>query len=112
MEKRAWIEPEQPSISIQRQCELIGLSRSSYYYRLQGESPENLMLMRKIDEEFTRHPFYGVERMTAYLGRQGDKVNPKRVRRLMRLMGLEAIYPKPRLSQAQPEHRVYPYLLR
>jgi putative transposase len=68
--------------------------------------------MRKIDEEFTRHPFYGVKRMTAWLRRQGDLVNPKRVRRLMRLMGLEAIYPKPRLSQAHPEHRVYPYLLR
>jgi putative transposase len=68
--------------------------------------------MRKIDEEFTRHPFYGVERMTAYLRRQGEEVNPKRVRRLMRLMGLEAIYPKLRLSQVQPDHRVYPYLLR
>lgn len=68
--------------------------------------------MRLIDEEFTRHPFYGVERMTAYLGRQGWSVNVKRVRRLMRQMGLEAIYPKPKLSQAHPEHRVYPYLLR
>jgi putative transposase len=68
--------------------------------------------MRLIDEEFTRHPFYGVERMTAYLGRQGHQVNVKRVRRLMRQMGFEAIYPKPKLSQAHPEHRVYPYLLR
>jgi putative transposase len=68
--------------------------------------------MRLIDEEFTRHPFYGVERMTVYLGRQGRQVNVKRVRRLMRQMGLEAIYPKPKLSLAHPEHRVYPYLLR
>ena len=68
--------------------------------------------MRMIDEEFTRHPFYGVARMTAYLGRQGWSVNVKRVRRLMRQMGLEAIYPKPKLSQAHPDHRVYPYLLR
>lgn len=68
--------------------------------------------MRLIDEEFTRHPFYGVERMTVYLGRQGRQVNVKRVRRLMRQMGLEAIYPKPKLSQTHPEHRVYPYLLR
>jgi putative transposase len=111
-EKREWIEPGHPLLSIQRQCALLGLVRSSYYYRLLGERPENLRLMAKIDEEFTRHPFYGVERMTAYLRRQGDWVNPKRVRRLMRVMGLEAIYPKPRLSQASPEHRVYPYLLR
>lgn len=68
--------------------------------------------MRVIDEEFTRHPFYGVERMTVYLGWQGWLVNVKRVRRLMRQMGLEAIYPKPKLSQGHPEHRVYPYLLR
>jgi putative transposase len=68
--------------------------------------------MRVIDEEFTRHPFYGVERMAAYLGRQGWSVNVKRVRRLMRQMGLAAIYPKPKLSQAHPDHRVYPYLLR
>jgi putative transposase len=112
MEKRVWIEPDHPSIDIVRQCELIGLARSSYYYHARGESVENLRLMRKIDEEFTRHPFYGVKRMTAWLRRQGDPVNSKRVRRLMRLMGLEAIYPKPRLSQAHPEHRVYPYLLR
>jgi putative transposase len=90
----------------------LGLSRASYYYQAQEESAENLALMRVIDEEFTRHPFYGVERMAAYLGRQGWCVNVKRVRRLMRQMGLEAIYPKPKLSQGHPEHRVYPYLLR
>ena len=112
MEKRAWIEPEDPCIPIQRQCELIGLSRSSYYYRLQGESPENIRLMHTIDEIFTRYPFYGVERMTASLCRQGEELNVKRVRRLMRNMGLEAVYPKPKLSQRHPEHRVYPYLLR
>lgn len=68
--------------------------------------------MRLLDEEFTRHPFYGVERMTVYLRQHGWGVNVKRVRRLMRTMGLEAIYPKPKLSQAHPEHRIYPYLLR
>lgn len=99
-------------ISIQRQCDLLGLSRASYYYQAQGETSENLALMRLIDEEFTRHPFYGVKRMTAYLGRQGWIVNGKRVRRLMRAMGLEAIYPTPKLSQGHPEHRIYPYLLR
>ncbi len=112
MEKRAWIEPEHQGLSIQRQCELIGVSRSSYYYRLQGESPENIRLMHTIDETFTRYPFYGVERMTASLCRQGEQVNVKRVRRLMRKMGLEAIYPKPKLSQRHPEHHIYPYLLR
>ncbi len=112
MEKRTWMEPEHPCISVQRQCELIGVSRSSYYYRLQGERPENIRLMHTIDDIFTRYPFYGVERMTASLSRQGDQVNVKRVRRLMRKMGLEAVYPKPKLSQRHPEHRVYPYLLR
>jgi putative transposase len=112
MEKRTWIEPAHPCMSIQRQCELIGLSRSSYYYRLRGESPENLRLMHTIDEIFTRYPFYGVERMTSSLCRQGEQVNVKRVRRLMRKIGLEAVYPKPKLSQGHPEHRIYPYLLR
>lgn len=99
-------------ISIQRQCDLVGLSRASYYYQFQGESAENLALMCVIDEEFTRHPFYAVERMAAYLGQQGWNVNVKRVRRLMRQMGLEAIYPKPKRSLGHAEHRVYPYLLR
>jgi putative transposase len=112
MEKRAWIEPAHPSISIQRQCELLGVSRSSYYYQSQGESPENIILMHRIDELFTRYPFYGVEKMTAHLARQGRQANVKRVRRLMRKMGLEAVYPKPKLSQRHLEHRVYPYLLR
>ena len=112
MEKRTWIEPTHPSISMQRHCELIGLSRSSYYYQLQGESPENIRLMAKIDNIFTDYSFYGVERMTAVLCRQGEHVNVKRIRCLMRKMGLEAVYPTPKLSQVHPEHRVYPYLLR
>ena len=68
--------------------------------------------MRLIDEEYTRHPFYGIERMTAVLRRMGHTVNPKRIRRLMRLMGLEAIYPKPKTSRPHPQHKIYPYLLR
>ena len=71
-----------------------------------------MALMRLIDEEYTRYPFYGVEKMTAVLRRQGYAINPKRIRRLMRLMGLEAIYPKPNLSKAAKEHKIYPYLLR
>ena len=99
-------------MSVRRQCELLGLNRSSLYSQPAGETPENLRLMRLIDEEYTAHPFYGSRRMTAWLVRQGEAVNRKRVQRLMRLMGLEAIYPKPRLSVAGRGHRVYPYLLR
>jgi putative transposase len=98
--------------SVTRQCELIGLSRSSYYYEPQPESAENLALMRLIDREYVRHPFLGSRRMTSYLCGLGRAANRKRVRRLMTLMGLEAVYPKPRLSKPNPGHRVYPYLLR
>lgn len=97
---------------IARQCDLVGLPRSSFYYRPQGESAENLHLMRLVDEQYTLTPYYGVRRMTAWLRREGYHVNHKRVARLMQTMGIEAIYPKPRLSQTQPMHRVYPYLLR
>jgi putative transposase len=91
---------------------LIGLSRASLYYEPTEESAENLLLMRLLDEQYTRTPFYGVLKMTALLRGDGHLVNCKRVRRLLRLMGLEAIYPKPRLSLAAPGHQIYPYLLR
>ena len=97
---------------MRRQCELLGLSRASLYYQAGEETATNLRLMRLLDEEYTRHPFYGSRRLTAWLNRQGEEVNRKRVQRLLRLMGLEAIYPKPRLSVADGSHRVYPYLLR
>ena len=90
----------------------MGLPRASYYYQPANETPFNLMLMRLIDEEYTAHPFYGRRNMTTYLRNLGHKVNPKRVRRLMQKMRLEAIYPKPRTSVANHEHRIYPYLLR
>ena len=106
------IAPGQPQLSIARQCELLGLSRSGYYYQATGETSYNEALMRLIDEQYTNTPYYGVERMTAWLREQAYQVNPKRVRRLMRVMGLEAIYPKPRLSQEDKEHTKYPYLLR
>jgi putative transposase len=106
------IELEHPALSIERQCALLGLGRSSLYYRPCGESAENLRLMRLLDEEYTRHPFYGVRRMTEWLCRAGEVVNRKRVRRLMRRMGLEAIYPKRRLSVPGEGHKRYPYLLR
>ena len=106
------IETDHPHISIARQCDLVGLARSSYYYIAEGETAENLHLMRLLDEQYTRTPFYGVRRMTVWLRQQGYRVNPKRVARLLHTMGLETLYPKPRLSQTHPEHRVYPYLLR
>jgi putative transposase len=106
------VKPGYAMIAVSRQCELLGLSRSAYYYRSQRDDSYNLQLMNLLDEQFTRTPFYGVDRMVAWLNRQGHPVNPKRVRRLMRLMGLEAIYPKPRLSQSTQEHKRYPYLLR
>ena len=95
-----------------RQCALRGLPRSSYYYTPAGESQENLELLRWLDQQYTRTPFFGVRRMTAALREAGYAVNPKRVRRLLRLLGLETLFPGPRISQAAPGHRVYPYLLR
>jgi putative transposase len=111
-EKRREIEPQHPQLSIERQCALLGLARSSYYYEPLPESEENLRLMRLLDEQYTRAPFYGSRRMTAWLQAQGYAVNRKRVLRLLRLMGLEAIYPKPRLSLPGQPERKYPYLLR
>ncbi len=99
-------------MSVVQQCGLLELSRSTFYYRPRGENAYNLALMRLIDEQFTKRPFYGVPRMTARLRAMGHGVNPKRIRRLMRVMGLEAIYPKPRLSANGPDHKVYPYLLK
>src|SRR5579862_447332 len=90
----------------------MGLARASYYYAPTPERAENLVLLRLLDEQYTRTPFYGVPRMTAVLRGQGYTVNPKRVRRLLRTLGLTALYPKPRTSAGAPEHRVYPYLLR
>ncbi len=99
-------------MSVRRQCELLGLNRSSLYYEPASETSEDLGLMRRIDEQYTACPFYGSRRMSAWLIEQGEEVNRKRVQRLMRVMGLEAIYPKPRLSLAGKGHRIYPYLLR
>jgi len=99
-------------LSVRRQCELLGLNRSTLYYEPAPETPENLRLMRQIDEQYTACPFYGSRRMTAWLVQQGEAVNRKRVQRLMRLMGLEAVYPKPRLSVPGRGHRIFPYLLR
>jgi putative transposase len=109
---RQLIESNHEELSLRRQCQLLGLARSSFYYEAQPESEADLLLMRMLDEQYTRTPFYGIRRMTAWVQQQGQKANHKHVRRLLRLMGLEAIYPKPRLSQAAAGHRIYPYLLR
>jgi len=110
--KRTLVEPEHPALSVRRQCELLDLNRATYYYQPATESELNLTLMALIDKEYTEHPFYGRRKMTAYLRQAGYEVNPKRVRRLMQLMGLEAIYPKPRTTLVNQAHRIYPYLLR
>ena len=107
------MEPEHAEISVRRQCDLLGVNRSGLYYQPAAESEENLMLMRLIDEEYTRHPFFGSRRMMLWLNDdQGYRVNRKRVRRLMDVMGIEAVYPKPMLSQPGEGHKIYPYLLK
>ncbi|MBF0487765.1 MAG: IS3 family transposase [Nitrospirae bacterium] len=111
-QKRAMVEPDNSELSIRRQCELIGLTRSSYYRTAATESEENLVLMRLMDEEYTRHPFFGSRTMAYYLSRLGYKVNRKHVQRLMRLMGLVSIAPRRRTSIPAKGHTVYPYLLR
>lgn len=106
------IEADHPRLSIARQCRLLGLPRASYYHRPRPARPDDLRLMRAIDEAYLAHPFFGSRQMARWLRRQGWLVNRKRVQRLMRLMGLEAIYQKPNTSRPNPEHRIYPYLLR
>ena len=129
MEKRILIEPNHQEISISRQCELIGLSRPSYYYHPLSQAvmpykevnenmsrikdtQEILLLMELIDRQYMKTPFYGSRRMTNVLQKKGYHVNRKRVQRLMRQMGIQAIYPKPRLSNRDKSHKIYPYLLR
>jgi putative transposase len=105
------VEPSQ-QLSISRQCGMLGIPRSSYYYQPQSTRPEVLEMMRQIDEMYLQDPTSGSRSMKRQFKRQGKKVNRKRIQRLMRLMGIEAIYPKPHTSRPHPEHRIYPYLLR
>ena len=124
-ERRRKINARHCRISIRRQCKLLGLSRSSYYYRPRFrprtlknrllpvlETKKNLRLMKRIDELYMAYPFYGTRNMTVILNREGYRVNRKRIQRLMRLMGIQAIYPKPRLSIGGKDHKIYPYLLK
>ncbi|MSO84908.1 MAG: IS3 family transposase, partial [Rhodospirillales bacterium] len=111
-ERKAMIAPDRLGLSLSRQCRLLAIGRSSFYYAARGESPGNLALMRRIDELFLRYPFYGSRQIVLQFRRDGIRAGRHRVRRLMRLMGLEAIYQAPRTSAPHPAHRVYPYLLR
>ena len=106
------MEADHAQLSVRRQCQLLGLCRSGLYYQPAVETAENLRLMQLLDQEYTAHPFLGSRRLTQWLIQQGEPVNRKRVQRLLRLMGLEAIYPKPKLSAAGRRQRIYPYLLR
>ena len=106
------IEMSHPFLSIAEQCKALGLARSTFYYSPGEESPENLTIMRRMDEIYLNQPFYGYRRITAQLQREGHAVNEKRIRRLMQTMGLSAIYPKPNLSRMKEGKIKYPYLLR
>ena len=111
-DRKAIIARTRPGLSLGRQCRLLSISRSSYYYAPKGESLENLALMRRIDGLFLKYPFYGSRQMVRHLRREGSYVGRHRVRRLMCLMGLEAIYQAPRTSAPHPAHRIYSYLLK
>jgi putative transposase len=106
------LKPQHRDLSLSRQCKLLGISRSSAYYRPKPVSVEDLELMRDIDEQYLKTPFYGSRSMTKHFRRLGRKINRKRVQRLMRIMGIEAIYPRPKTSKPHPQHKIYPYLLR
>ena len=110
--RRQMIEPEHPQLSVVRQCELVSISRSGFYHRPAGETALNLELMRLIDAQFLETPWYGSRQMALHLCREGYVVGRKRIRRLMAKMGLTPIYQRPRTTVANPEHRVFPYLLR
>jgi putative transposase len=111
-QKRALVQDHHPQLSICRQCELLGLNRSTYYLPPAVASQEDLRLMRLIDQQFLKTPFYGSRKMMAALERSGETVNRKRVQRLMAQMGLEALFPKQRTTIAAPGAKAYPYLLR
>ena len=110
--RRAMVRRPDPELSLSRQCRLLSIGRSWLYYTPQGESAETLARMRRIDELFLKHPFYGARQIVRHLRREGVRIGRRRAGRLMRLMGLQAIYRAPRTSEPHPEHRVYPYLLK
>jgi putative transposase len=110
--RKAMIDPDHAELSLSRQCRLVAISRSSLYYKPQPASEETLAMMQRIDEIYLTYPFYGSRQIMRQLHRDGHQVGRHRVRRLMRLMGLRAIYQAPKTSEPHPEHRIYPYLLK
>ena len=106
------VEHDHPSLSVSRQCRLLSMGRSSFYYEPKGESEETLALMRRIDELFLKYPFYGARQMVRHLRREGVRIGRRRAARLMHLLGLQAVYRAPRTRAPHPEHRVWPYLLK
>lgn len=111
-DRKDLIDKNHPEVSINRQCELLQVSKGALYYKSKSIDPYTLTLMDLIDEQHTKTPFYGSRRLTAFLNRQGHLVNRKRVQRLMRLMRIEAIYPKPKTTRRNENHKIYPYLLK
>ena len=110
--KRTMIDPVDPQLSISKQCQLLDISRSGYYYKSNGENDINLKLMNRIDEIYTEHPTWGSRKIRDYLRNEGYKMNRKRLQRLMRKMGISVIYPQKKLSTPHPDYKIYPYLLR
>ncbi len=111
--RRKIIDPSNFQLSVAKQCELLGLSRSRFYYEPVQTSRENLTMMRLIDEKYLKYPFYGSRRIAETIGRYLRQAeNRKMIQRLMRVMGIEAVYPKPNLSRKDESHRIFPYLLR
>jgi putative transposase len=111
-ERKEMVKRDHPALSTSKQCDVLNISRSSFYYIAKPVSPQTLDLMRHMDETFMKYPFYGSRQMTSHLRREGVQVSRHRVRRLMRIMGLQAIYRAPKTSTPHPEHKIYPYLLR
>ena len=111
-DRRAKLDRDHPHLSVRRQCAMLGVARSSVYRAARAANDNELALLRRIDELFTRWPFLGSRRMTAMLRAEGPAINRKRVQRLMRRMGIAALGPKPRTTKAAPGHTIYPYLLR
>lgn len=110
-DRQTFIKPNYADIPISRQCELLGLSRGGYYYKPKPESEKNILLMRRIDEIYTKFPYYGAPKITAQLNRESYGINHKRIERLMGVMGIQAIFPKRNLSKNSKNHAKYPYLL-
>jgi len=110
-QRKQMIDPWESKMSVANQCRVLNVSRSSFYYKGKPMSAEDLELMRLIDEHYLNHPCAGSRSMRNHLRRLGLKINRKKVQRLMRLMGIEAVYPKPKTSRPHPAHKVYPYLL-